>query len=438
MARVETHYPHVEIDNPKVYADSATSQDARLFPYYAGYSSSFTTNLLRTLQLKKGSIILDPWNGSGTTTTSASNLGFTALGQDLNPVMVLVAKAALLPKSETESLIPLAKSLLESFCPPESSAWANDPLLTWLSPQSVTYIRRIEESINCALVSHQKYVQLTPHYSLSTTSSLAAFYYVSLFRATRRLLAGFVPTNPTWIKTPATPHHRLKPSEERVRAAFLSEVCLLSNRLSADLNKPERETNVAITLGSSEKIALNDHSVDAIVTSPPYCTRIDYAMATAIELAVLRSSTEEFDTIRRSLMGASTVSAQAPTVKPKWGKTCLQFLDQVYNHSSKASKTYYFKNHVQYFNSLNNSISELGRVLKNNGKCVLVVQNSYYKDVYNDVAGIAMEMAKNSGLSLRVRKDFTSNRSMAGINTHAKKYVSKRETTESVLCFSQT
>ena len=38
-------------------------------------------------------MILDPWNGSGTTTYAASQLGYTSRGLDLNPVMNIVARA---------------------------------------------------------------------------------------------------------------------------------------------------------------------------------------------------------------------------------------------------------------------------------------------------------------------------------------------------------
>ena len=67
----------------------------------------------------------------------------------------------------------------------------------------------------------------------------------------------------------------------------------------------------------------------------------------------------------------------------------------------------------------------------------MVVQDSYYKDIHNDVPKIVSEMADDYGLSLRRRADFESNRSMVGMNKHARKYVAKRKNNESVLCFVQ-
>ena len=428
----------LKVDNPKVYADLLAPQNTRLFPYYAGYSASFATNLLQSMKLGKGALVLDPWNGSGTTTSAAVQLGCSVVGQDLNPVMVLVAKAALLPRSEVSSLVPLAKSILSSIQPEVESGLHEEPLEKWLSRRSAKFFRAIETNINQVLVSHQKYLQLTSNLSLGGTSPLAAFFYLSLFAVARRLLLSFIPSNPTWVKTPALASNRLKPADETIRELFIEEITSLALRKEHCMWEPEIDHRATILLGSSEKLSLSNASVDAVITSPPYCTRIDYAVATSIELAVLRLSVSEFTTIRRSLMGASTVSAEMPSIYASWGETCVQFMERLYEHPSKASKTYYFKNHLQYFCALNQSLNELSRVLSPSGVCVLVVQDSYYKELKNDIAGIAVDMAKNAGISIRLRNDFSSNRSMASINKKAREYLEKRITTESVLCFSRT
>ena len=121
-----------------------------------------------------------------------------------------------------------------------------------------------------------------------------------------------------------------------------------------------------------------------------------------------------------------------------WGETCNRFLDKLYSHTSKASKTYYFKNHLQYFASLYASIREISRVLKRDGKCAMVVQDSYYKDIRNDVPKMVIEMARAHGLALQRQETFVSGRSMVGMNKKAREYISGRKTKESVLCFIRT
>lgn len=63
------------------------------FPYYAGFSEAFASSAIASCNLKGAMTVLDPWNGSGTTTSAARRLGHCAIGFDLNPVMVVVARA---------------------------------------------------------------------------------------------------------------------------------------------------------------------------------------------------------------------------------------------------------------------------------------------------------------------------------------------------------
>lgn len=425
------------IENPKRNVSASKASDRNMYPYYAGYSKDFAENLLGSLSLKSDSVVFDPWNGGGTTTLAASQMGFASVGLDLNPVMVIVAKAVLLPQHEISSLMPLAQSLVEQAVMRGKKNISEEPLCEWMLPESAHFIRQLENEINRTLVLYERYESLTTEKGLNQISALGAFFYVALFRAVRRLLKSFIPTNPTWIKRPKS-RQRKFPSQRVIYEIFLDEVRLLTQ----NLNRPrsfyagENET-ATISLGNAETLSLPDSFVDAVITSPPYCTRIDYAVATAIELSVLRMGETQFSQLRRSLMGSSTVNAKVGVVNQQWGETCAHFLKEVYKHPSKASQTYYYKNHYQYFESLQVSITEITRILKPQGLGVLVIQDSYYKEIHNDVPTIAIEMAERAGMILRRREDFSSNRSMVSMNQRAKKYLSSRKNVESVLCFER-
>lgn len=413
------------IANPKRHAKPTPALVERIFPYYAGYSKTFAEQLLRSVAIGRNSLVLDPWNGSGTTTHAASQLGINSIGLDLNPVMVIVAKASLLPIQDSASLLPLALSLVEQSIVRNEHELSEDPLCEWLVPESALFVRQLEAEINRTLISHNQYTSLKTKETVNHISALGAFFYVGLFRTVRRILESFIPTNPTWIKRPANLQQRKRPSRKKFHESFVDEIRLLTKQIAgADNLLAEEISAPTIGLGNAEALSLPNASVDLIVTSPPYCTRIDYAVATAIELAVLRFDEQLHDQLRRSLMGTSTVKAKSGTVNSAWGGTCVRFLEAMYNHPSKASRSYYFKNHLQYFESLYISISELSRVLKPQGSCVLVVQDSFYKDVHNDVPAIVIEMASHVGMSIRRRDDFTANRSMVGLNRHAKTYYS--------------
>lgn len=420
------------MENPKRRGDE--SLPATWYRYYAGFSEAFAKSILSTSELDKGSWILDPWNGSGTTTATATALGYNSIGLDLNPAMVVVAKARGLDPAEYPSLKPLSTEILgkatRSF-----QTDSNDPLLTWFLPNSVASIRGIEASVQKLLIDEEAYAPIKTR-SAEKLSDLAAYFYVALFRTVRSLLRPFYASNPTWLKNPKSVHARLRPSKEVVLVTFKSE---LSRMLPKEADsKASRSAEKVLKVASSEKLPIERNTVDLVLASPPYCTRIDYAVATWAELAILGfRSGVEFAQLRRELIGSTTVPKQLPATCDSWGSTCLDFLDRLKSHNSKASATYYYKNHLQYFASLCASIGEVERVLKPAGRCVLVVQDSYYKDLHTDLAAVMSEMATKRGLSLHHRQDFRLKRTMAGVNPGSSEYRNSFEATESVLSFNK-
>jgi hypothetical protein len=177
-------------------------------------------------------------------------------------------------------------------------------------------------------------------------------------------------------------------------------------------------------------------SVDLILTSPPYCTRIDYTAATRIELAMLSSLLgSSAEDLGRHMIGSTRVPEHTITPLPDWGATCNKFLEALGNHPSKASSGYYYLTHLDYFSKMSKSLSNLAKALKRGGIAVCVVQDSFYKDQHNDLPTIIGEMAEAQGLVLVRRKQFPLRRTMAGINPRVRVYRSFPGAVESVLCF---
>src|SRR5204862_4487117 len=93
--------------------------------------------------------------------------------------------------------------------------------------------------------------------------------------------------------------------------------------------------------------ALEDESVDLALTSPPYCTRIDYTAATRIELAVLAPSMQaDPEDLSRRMIGSTRVPRQEIEISPAWGPRCHDFLEALRRHRSKASSGYYYRIHL--------------------------------------------------------------------------------------------
>ncbi len=83
------------------------------YEYHASFSAAFVQDALRTLDLPPCSVILDPWNGTGITTQVAHREGYRAIGMDLSPVMVLVAKARHLELDTLSDIQELTEEIIE-------------------------------------------------------------------------------------------------------------------------------------------------------------------------------------------------------------------------------------------------------------------------------------------------------------------------------------
>ena len=68
----------------------------------------------------------------------------------------------------------------------------------------------------------------------------------------------------------------------------------------------------------------------------------------------------------------------------------------------------------------------------------MVVQDSFYKDIHNDLPKIIAEIANTHNLKLQRREDFVLSRTMAGRNPKVRAYRDSTRATEAVLCFSKS
>ena len=407
------------------------------FGYYAGYSPTFVQEAIAYLNLRKADTVADPWNGSGTSTEVIREQGMIGRGFDINHAVVLVAKARLLGADIKPSHLSICNTIVASSRRlTEPGFLPEEPLTAWFSPGAAAAIRGIERAIQSVLIPTPRYTRLASLSSLESVSTVAAFFYVALFRTVRGFLDRFKTSNPTWIKDASSAHARLRPPTEAICNAFRREVRLMFDTAGPKTRAVSRHPTTA-EVGESTSIPLDAGSVAAVISSPPYCTRIDYAVATKPELAVLAATREEFQALRLAMLGTPLTAGILSKPAPCWGAACNKLLHRIKEHPSRASATYYYNNHVIYFDRLFRSLGEISRILRPRGRCILVLQDSYYKNLHNDLARITVEMSGEFGLGLRKRHDRQLSASMAALNTRSLRYRAHSAATESVLAFTR-
>lgn len=85
-----------------LYGDTNAYAFHNLYPYKGKFYPRVVRTLINAFGLKEGNLILDPFNGSGTTTHEASLMGVKSVGIDITPMGVMLAKL----KNELPHLSP--------------------------------------------------------------------------------------------------------------------------------------------------------------------------------------------------------------------------------------------------------------------------------------------------------------------------------------------
>lgn len=353
-------------------------------PYYAGYSESFVLSVIDAEKLQSSAIVLDPWMGSGTTGLVCQKRNINCIGADINPVMGCFAAAksyAVIPELN-KCGINILNEIIDNFS--KNSHGLSKKIKT--GQQAEMHIKKLYNTITEYFGNPQ---QNTP------MSALSSFFYSTLFFTSRKSLDINSGSNPTWVVD-----NKIK--GKNIKIDLLSEFRENFSAMLGQLNEYFKDVNCtsdySIYNADCKSLPLNESSVDLIITSPPYLTRIDYAASTKIELKIAYTE-EKYKEIRRNSMGTTTVPKNQDLFDVRWGNICGDILKRVMCHKSRASDTYYIKNKSRYFSDTFSALNEIHRVLKKGGSAYLALQNSYYKEIEIPLYDIYCEMAINIGFT---------------------------------------
>lgn len=390
-----------------------------LFPYYAGFSQEFVAAILEpTLRRAAAPLVLDPWNGSGTTTAVATRHGYKSVGVDLNPFAAHLARA----KQVTLRQLKYARrrtSALADEMPSQLAAKPGDPLRDWLPPEVAGAARYVIDRL-----------------ARRRTSNTDSLLVLALARACRRLARAKRRANPTWAR-PTTLVHS---TPTQLLTAWIESVEASIAAVEANPAPPGSTSLSSISSGDARALRIATDTVDLVITSPPYCTRIDYAVQCRLELALLDIGSRErrFASLRRNMMGTTSLRpVRDNQTLSELPKGVSHLLGQVRTHASHRAAEYYYPWLAQYWTDARRSLAEVCRVLKPKAPAYLVLQNSYFKDVEIDLATLYLELAASLGMlgNIVAREPVATTRNKASANLGARRYADQygRRYFESVL-----
>lgn len=338
------------------------------------------------LELPPGALVIDPWNGSGTTAAACARIGMSCQGFDINPVMVHLGRARVASSVDFEEAGQLISAVDEI-----------------VSRDRLIDIQTVGSAFREVPVSNE------------SAHSVAV---AALFPYARNLLSISKTRNPSWFKRGAT-FDGLFLTKSELFASWKLLLQAVSSWRST-LEDPDGVT-IAVELGDSRKTLGRKDTFDGLLTSPPYLTRLDYVQATLPEFLLLK----EFDTVpnvqrlRRSMLGSPLTSERPQHSLERLPIDIRELLSRIKAHSSKASSSYYHRFFSTYFIDLHASMRNLARVLKGGAWGCMVVQSSHYKEIRVDLASAIISLGEEIGLRHQLTFEFDSRRSISLVNSRA-------------------
>ncbi|MCS6788737.1 MAG: site-specific DNA-methyltransferase, partial [Aigarchaeota archaeon] len=300
----------------------------------------------RRMGLQEGQVVLDPFVGSGTTPLTCMELGLDAAGVDASPLMVLIsfAKTRLY---DPERLLKIAGRL-------QSVAFRAQDLSS-VSP----LVRRAftPETLQQLLSLRDEVMKIEDH-------DARAFFTLALMSAVMRCSYAIKDGSVIKIRKRKLPEFR---------GVFRSKV----RQMIEDVKRIELRSGPAeIYAGDAREMNfIGDESIDAVITSPPYLNKIEYTRVYEIEMELFVGGSRP--NLMRSYIGLSPRPGRIPPEAEGLPDSA-----------------------VAYFVDLEQSLSEVLRVLRRGGRAAFVVSGGVYPGIVVEVDSVLARIAKRLGFEV--------------------------------------
>ena len=371
------------------------------------YKEGFSTALVRQLiQSVKGTQVLDPFSGIGTTALTAMSMGLPGTGIEILPLgnMVAHAVAYAANRLSVQEFCGISQALLHAIAHHD---YDEQYALKHVRITEGAFPYRTEYEIAKA----RKFIAHLADPGLAMMLNLACLSVLEDVSYTRKD-GQFLRWDPRSGRTVSTKLD--KGGVPSLSTALTVRLRQIAQDLSP-LKKSYAGPSPTFIAGSSlrELQMLNEDQFDCVVTSPPYANRYDYTRTYALELVYLDYNDLQIKNLRQALLSA-TVENRSKKASLRATYQNAQDLEHAFhmvdeqaalqeilsvlrNHASELSNPNVVSLLENYFTEMAVIVQELGRVVRSGGNVFMVNDNVQYHGEEVPVDLILSDFAEQSG-----------------------------------------
>lgn len=324
-----------------------------------------------------GDVVLDPMMGSGTSILEAGLLDRQAIGIDIDPLAVLLArvKTTLIQpgaiRQAGEQVVARALVFLMQGAKlrEEIKRRFDEATLKfinyWFLPETQ------EELIALVLSIEKEHEKRAQDFLKVLFSSVIITKSGGVSRA-----LDLAHTRPHRVES-KIPRSAIKQFEVRLRKALI-----------ALEDMPIKLPKIQLYNADARKLPLRNSSVDLVITSPPYANAIDYMRAHKFTLVWFNESVDDLSSLRSTYIGAENCRDMAEDSLPDSATAILRSLAEIDSCKSKILR--------RYFIDMKRVFGEILRVLRPGSAAGIVVGSSTMRGIrietHEHLSNIALQL----------------------------------------------
>lgn len=340
-------------------------------------------------------IILDPMVGSGTCVTIARYLGHDAYGIDTDPLAATIS-SAWSSNVDASSITLLATKILDKARVTCATLTTNSAF-----PKGCDSVTQAFIKFWFDLKNRKQLTALSIHIAKIKDQHIKNIFWTAF---SRMIITKSYGVSLAMDISHSRPHKVYEKAPCKAFEIFLKSIeTVISKAPFADKNLHHLPAATIIN-GDSRQMPYASGFFDLIITSPPYLNAIDYLRASKMSLVWMGHSVDTIKIVRRNNIGSElgTIASDKPHIMDAAKK-----IGQLKDLPSRE-KGFTFR----YIEDMDKILMEMSRVLKTDGKAILVVGNSTLKNVYISNSEAIISLAANYGLELvtKIEREIPDNK----------------------------